>query len=150
MIIGVVWLARCSALKRGTEPGFGLHSLDPPRTNQRVQRIESHPGEPIMKTHAKIASTLVAIVVLISVAVISDAPSAAAQDQRERGMKVVGASRSDVSAGRVNDIGLWAVIIGVSRYEFGEQDLDGYHITNLKNAADDAQALYEFFKSPEG
>jgi tetratricopeptide (TPR) repeat protein/uncharacterized caspase-like protein len=103
-----------------------------------------------MKTHAKISSTVVAIAVLISAAIISDAPSAAAQDQRERGMKVVGASRSDVNAGRVNDIGLWAVIIGVSRYQFGEQDLDGYHITNLKNAADDAQALYEFFKSPEG
>ena len=104
----------------------------------------------IMKTNARLASTVAATFLLTLLAVVCDSPSAAAQNQRERGLKVVGASRSDVSAGRVNDIGLWAVIIGVSRYQYGEQDLDGYRITNLKNAADDAQALYEFFKSPEG
>lgn len=103
-----------------------------------------------MKTSARLASTVAATFLLTFLAVVCEGPTAAAQDQRGRGLKVVGASRSDVSAGRVNDIGLWAVIIGVSRYQYGEQDLDGYRITNLKNAADDAQALYEFFKSPEG
>lgn len=103
-----------------------------------------------MKTNARLASILAATFLLTFLCFVCKSPTVAAQAQRERGLKVVGASRSDVSAGRVNDIGLWAVIIGVSRYQYGEQDLDGYRITNLKNAADDAQALYEFFKSPEG
>lgn len=44
---------------------------------------------------------------------------------------------------------LWAVLIGVSRYQLGDQNDDGNRIPNLKNAADDARALYEFFRSDE-
>jgi tetratricopeptide (TPR) repeat protein len=74
--------------------------------------------------------------------------SARAQEQRERGLRV-GRTQQELSAGG-DDVNLWAVIIGVSKYKYGDQDLDGYRITNLKNAADDAQAIYDFLKSPEG
>ena len=69
------------------------------------------------------------------------------QGRRGRGLNIkVGARQGEVNA----DVGLWAVLIGVSRYEIGDQELDGYRISNLKNAADDAQAIYDFLKSPEG
>jgi len=47
-------------------------------------------------------------------------------------------------------VGLWAVLIGVSRYQYGDQDLDGNHISNLKHAAEDADSVREFLMSPEG
>lgn len=71
----------------------------------------------------------------------------ARQEQRARGLKV-GVTREDAQAGR--NVQLWAVIIGISRYQLGDQNLDGYQITNLKNAADDAQAIYDFLRSDEG
>jgi len=87
---------------------------------------------------------------MVSLSLVSFSPTKA-QDQRERGLTIkVGATRSDISAGHANEIQLWAVLIGVSRYQYGDQDLDGYNIKNLKNAADDAQAIYDFLKSPEG
>jgi tetratricopeptide (TPR) repeat protein/uncharacterized caspase-like protein len=76
------------------------------------------------------------------------APAASAQEQRERGLKV-GRTQKELSSGG-DDVNLWAVIIGVSKYKYGDQSLDGYRISNLKNAADDAQAIYDFLKSPEG
>jgi uncharacterized caspase-like protein/tetratricopeptide (TPR) repeat protein len=66
---------------------------------------------------------------------------------RERGLKV-GASSEDVAAGK--NVRLWGVLIGVSRYKFGDQNVDGNQIPNLKNAADDAQEIYKFLRSPEG
>jgi tetratricopeptide (TPR) repeat protein/uncharacterized caspase-like protein len=78
-------------------------------------------------------------------------PGVAAQDQRERGLKVkVGATPDEVKSGRAADMNLWAVLIGISRYKYGDQNVDGYQISNLKNAGDDAQAIYEFLRSPEG
>ena len=44
--------------------------------------------------------------------------------------RAVGATREEVKAGRRPQ--LWAVVIGVSRYEHGDQDLDGNQISNLK------------------
>ena len=71
------------------------------------------------------------------------------KDQRARGLKVkVGATSQEVASNE--PVNLWAVLIGVSRYKYGGQKLEGYEISNLKNAADDAQAIYDFLKSPEG
>ncbi len=73
------------------------------------------------------------------------------QDERGRGLKIkVGATPEEVKDGKQAEIGLWAVLIGVSRYQMGDQNVDGYRISNLKNAADDAQSIYDFLKSPEG
>jgi uncharacterized caspase-like protein/tetratricopeptide (TPR) repeat protein len=69
------------------------------------------------------------------------------QNQRERGLKV-GSTPEEIRSGRT--VELWATIIGVSRYKNGDQNLDGYQISNLKNAADDAQAIYDFLRSEEG
>jgi len=75
--------------------------------------------------------------------------SATAQDQRARGLKIkVGATSKEASSNQPID--LWAVLVGVSRYKYGDQNLEGYQIGNLKNAADDAQAIYDFLRSPEG
>ncbi|HXG67002.1 MAG TPA: caspase family protein [Blastocatellia bacterium] len=80
---------------------------------------------------------------------MSQTGAAAGQDQRERGLKIqIGATRDEAS--RNAQINLWAVVIGISRYANGDKNLDGYQITNLKNAADDAQAIYEFLQSPAG
>lgn len=74
-----------------------------------------------------------------------------AQTTQERGLKVkVGATRSEMDSGRAQNVELWAVLIGVSRYKNGDQNIGGYQIQNLKSAADDAQAIYEFLRSEEG
>lgn len=70
-----------------------------------------------------------------------------AQEQRGRGL-IVGKTRAEVASGQ--PINLWAVIIGVSKYKYGDQNIEGYQISNLKNAADDAQSIYNFLRSPEG
>jgi tetratricopeptide (TPR) repeat protein len=38
----------------------------------------------------------------------------------------------------------------VSRYKYGDQRIEGNYISNLKNASDDAEAIYEFLRSTEG
>ncbi|HVG20161.1 MAG TPA: hypothetical protein VNI02_14010, partial [Blastocatellia bacterium] len=74
-----------------------------------------------------------------------------AQSIQERGLKVkVGATRAEMNSGRAQNVQLWAVLIGVSRYKNGDQNIGGYQIQNLKSAADDAQAIYEFLRSEEG
>src|SRR5215510_12279466 len=71
-----------------------------------------------------------------------------AQDDRSRGLKIVG---SDIrNAGAAGDVQLWGVIIGVSQYKNGDQSTKDGKIPNLKNAADDAQSMYDFLRSPNG
>ncbi len=73
---------------------------------------------------------------------------AASAEQTKREIVVVGTARNE---SRVRaDVNLWAVVIGVSRYEKGDLDIGGNKIPNLKYAADDAQAMYDFLSSPEG
>jgi uncharacterized caspase-like protein/tetratricopeptide (TPR) repeat protein len=96
----------------------------------------------------RITDSLIPILLLVLTNTIALAQT---PDQRERGLKIkVGATRAELTTGRAEQVNLWAVIIGVSKYKYGDQNLEGYQITNLKNAADDAQAIYEFLKSPEG
>jgi len=74
----------------------------------------------------------------------------AAQTQ-ERGLKIkVGATSGELTSDHGPEVGLWAVLIGVSRYQFGDQDLDGNRISNLKHAAEDCEAMRDFLMSPEG
>jgi len=76
-------------------------------------------------------------------------PFLASSQTRERGLSVkVGATKEDLTAKR--DVNLWAVVIGVSRYKMGDQNVDGNQISNLKNAAEDATEIYKFLRSPEG
>ncbi len=70
-----------------------------------------------------------------------------AQEDRSRGLKVVG---SDLRATGAADVQLWGVVIGVSQYKNGDQSTKDGKIPNLKNAADDAQAMYDFLRSPNG
>lgn len=88
-------------------------------------------------------------ILLLSVLMMLADRTGAGQTQ-ERGLKIkVGATNAEMSSGR-GPVGLWAVVIGVSRYQYGDQDIDGNHISNLKHAADDAEAMREFLMSPEG
>lgn len=99
-----------------------------------------------LKPNFTIASLLL-FPLLLSAAALE----ARAQDQgaRDRALKLkVGAGPQSVKGDE--PVNLWAVIIGVSRYKYGDQNLDGNVIPNLKNAADDAQAIYDFLRSPEG
>ena len=71
-----------------------------------------------------------------------------AQDDRSRGLKIVG---SDIrNSGAAGDVQLWGVVIGVSQYKNGDQSTKDGKIPNLKNAADDAQSMYDFLRSPNG
>src|SRR5262245_10985860 len=54
---------------------------------------------------------------------------------------------SDQTADQSSQV--WAVLIGVSRYQLGDQSNGGNRIPNLKNAADDARELYDFLRSDE-
>lgn len=76
-------------------------------------------------------------------------PFLATSQVRDRGLSVkVGSTKEDVTANR--NVNLWAVVIGVSRYKLGDQNVNGNHIPNLKNATEDATEVYKFLRSPEG
>jgi uncharacterized caspase-like protein/tetratricopeptide (TPR) repeat protein len=82
---------------------------------------------------------------------VFNSPRASAQDQQQRGLKVkIGATRTEMTSGRAKDVQLWAVLVGISRFKNGDQNVGGMQIQNLKSAADDAQAIYEFLRSEEG
>ncbi len=92
-----------------------------------------------------------AIFTILSTVLVSPASRITVAQERERGLKIkVGATSGEMSASTGPPVGLWAVVIGVSRYLYGDQDLDGNHISNLKHAADDAEAVRDFLRSPEG
>jgi uncharacterized caspase-like protein/tetratricopeptide (TPR) repeat protein len=72
-----------------------------------------------------------------------------AQTQGERGVRIqVGASPAASQRGQKPE--LWAVVVGISRYQYGDQDIEGSRIANLKYAAEDAQAMSNFLQSEEG
>ena len=79
-----------------------------------------------------------------------------AQAQGERTIRMkrqevkIGATRKEVAAGSAEQMNLWAVLIGVSRFQYGDQDIAGNYISNLRFADADAQAVYDFLRSPEG
>ncbi|HZM87893.1 MAG TPA: hypothetical protein VFF31_15330, partial [Blastocatellia bacterium] len=92
-----------------------------------------------------------ALFTILSTVLVSPASRTTVAQERERGLKIkVGATSGEMSASTGPPVGLWAVVIGVSRYLYGDQDLDGNHISNLKHAADDAEAVRDFLRSPEG
>lgn len=94
-------------------------------------------------------TTIVILTLVVAVVALGYQPRVQAQQDRARGLAIkVGASREEVSSGK--DVRLWGVLIGVSRYKFGDQNVDGNQIPNLKNAADDANEIYKFLRSPEG
>jgi uncharacterized caspase-like protein/tetratricopeptide (TPR) repeat protein len=99
----------------------------------------------------KFRSILSKAALCLSAAMFIAAPSfGAIQQTQERGLKIrVGITSKDIAVGRP-EVGLWAVVIGISRYQYGDQDLDGNRISNLKHASDDAEAMRDFLRSPEG
>ena len=75
---------------------------------------------------------------------------AGAQDQRNRGMKLnksVGATSAEAAKGPVQ---LWALIIGISNYKYGDQEIEGLKIANLAYATTDAKSVYDFLQSNAG
>ena len=67
---------------------------------------------------------------------------------KERGIKVkVGATSTELASPRGAEVGLWAVLIGVSRYQYGDQDLDGCCET-LCERGHDCGALVSVFIGP--
>lgn len=95
------------------------------------------------------AATLLAIFALLLSPTLPASVTAHAQDERARELKVrVGATPEEQDKNA--DVRLWGVVIGVSRYKMGDQTLKEGQIPNLKNAGDDAQAIYDFLRSPNG
>ncbi|MCI0489847.1 MAG: caspase family protein [Blastocatellia bacterium] len=74
---------------------------------------------------------------------------AGSQEQSERALKTKAeaASKRTIADGKAQ---LWAVIIGVSLYKNGDRQINDNRISNLKYAADDAQSIFDFLRSPEG
>ncbi|HXG94939.1 MAG TPA: caspase family protein [Blastocatellia bacterium] len=99
-------------------------------------------------TRGAVAKITSAAALTLSLSLFLAVPSQA-QDARERDIKIkIGKTPTDIKLN--HDVQLWAVLIGISRYKYGDQNVGGYEIKNLKNAADDAQAIYEFLRSEEG
>src|SRR5690348_4925707 len=74
-----------------------------------------------------------------------------AQELQERGLKAkVGATKTEFKNGAAKNVNLWAVLIGISRFKNGDQSVGGVQIQNLKSAADDAQAIFDYLRSDEG
>jgi uncharacterized caspase-like protein/tetratricopeptide (TPR) repeat protein len=102
-----------------------------------------------MKNRLFICATFTAFSLLFTFTFFSPQLSAQAQDERTRELKIkVGATPEEAKGG--SDVQLWGVIIGVSRYKNGDQTTKEGQIPNLKNAGDDAQAVYDFLRSPNG
>jgi len=96
-----------------------------------------------------LASVVVASILLLLSTIVVLPARAQGQNQRARDVEiVVGATKDEEESG--TQVNLWAVIIGVSSYKYGDQKLEDNRIDNLKYAADDAQVIYEFLKTPEG
>ncbi len=88
-------------------------------------------------------ATKILFAISISIAFVAFA------QQQERALTVkVGVTKEDATAKR--DVNLHAVLIGISRYQFGDQNIDGNQISNLKSPADDATDIAKFLRSPEG
>src|SRR2546423_5294002 len=102
-------------------------------------------------TKTTLLRNLLAVLALVSTFAIPFASRLPAQDLKERGLKAkVGATRTEVSSGAAKNVNLWAVLIGISRFKNGDQSVGGVQIQNLKSAADDAQAIYDYLRSDEG
>ena len=104
-----------------------------------------------MTRESIIRASIAAFLSLATGALLFNSPPARAQNQQERGLKVkIGSTKIERSTGRDKEVRLWAVLVGISRFKNGDQNVGGMQIQNLKSAADDAQAIYEFLKSEEG
>src|SRR5438128_7170380 len=94
---------------------------------------------------------ILAILAIVSSVTIPFSASAQTQDLQARGLKVkVGATKTEMKSGAAKSVNLWAVLIGISRFKNGDQNVGGVQIQNLKSAADDAQAIYDYLRSDEG
>jgi tetratricopeptide (TPR) repeat protein/uncharacterized caspase-like protein len=100
------------------------------------------------------ASSSLAVMLLLLGTCFSIVNTASAQDDRTRTIrqkeKKIGRTSQEINTSNPDDIRLWAVLIGVSRFKYGDQDLDGNLIPNLRYADNDARELYNFLRSPEG
>lgn len=94
-------------------------------------------------------NTPVSLIVLFALATLLAPARSSAQSQGERGLKIrVGASPAAKENAPAPE--LWAVVAGVSRYQYGGQEVEGSLISNLKYAVEDAQAFANFLRSEEG
>jgi uncharacterized caspase-like protein/tetratricopeptide (TPR) repeat protein len=93
------------------------------------------------------ASAIVRLLLLLAFAMPFNA---GAQDQGNRSLKLnkaVGATSAEAAKGPVQ---LWALIIGISNYKYGDQEIDGLTIANLAYATTDAKSVYDFLQSNAG
>jgi tetratricopeptide (TPR) repeat protein len=81
---------------------------------------------------------------------------AGAQDVKRREIRLkdksarVGVTTEETSNRAGEEPNLWAVLIGVSRYKYGDQKTEAGEIPNLRYAEADARSIYDFLRSPEG
>src|ERR1700754_3110405 len=102
-------------------------------------------------TKSALLRNVLTVLAVVSTVSVPFAPRLRAQDLQERGLKAKGgATRTESQSGAAKDVKLWAVLIGISRFKNGDQSVGGVQIQNLKSAADDAQAIYDYLRSDEG
>ena len=102
-------------------------------------------------TKTTLLRNVLAVLAMVSMFAVPLASRVQAQDLQERGLKAkVGATRTELKSGAAKNVNLWAVLIGISRFKNGDQSVGGVQIQNLKSAADDAQAIYDYLRSDEG
>src|SRR5215475_4815898 len=44
----------------------------------------------------------------------------------------------------------WALVIGISRFQYGDKEVSGRQISNLRGPENDARAIRDFLLTPEG
>jgi uncharacterized caspase-like protein/tetratricopeptide (TPR) repeat protein len=102
-----------------------------------------------MKKRYLISASITLLTLLFSCIFSFSHTSVRAQDERARELHIkVGVTPEESKGG--NEVQLWGVVVGVSRYKNGDQTTKEGQIPNLKNAGDDAQAVYDFLRSPNG
>ncbi|HWP42882.1 MAG TPA: hypothetical protein VNO14_06595, partial [Blastocatellia bacterium] len=105
----------------------------------------------------KLRALLTASILLLLCGIFFMTLPAGANGQDDRTRKIrqkdkslrVGVTSQEINTSSPGDMRLWAVLIGVSRYKYGDQeDSEGNLIPNLRYADTDARELYNFLRSP--
>lgn len=101
----------------------------------------------VMKRISIMGATIISLFLLLALTLL---PSVDAQDQAKRGLIAkpkVGATPEEAERTSVQ---LWALVIGISDYKYGDQEVEGLTIPSLAYATADARSVYDFLQSAAG
>src|SRR5215510_14919343 len=101
-----------------------------------------------MNASSVLRITVMAPLALIAALSRSDVDSPTAQAQESCLLRGRGEVGTILTTARPFD--RWALVIGVSRFQYGDKEVGGRQISNLRGPENDARAIRDFLLTPEG